>query len=243
MEILAQIFKNFIGLVIGGGAFFYLMHQIEVADPESRLHIYTKKDSFLFLMQFITSNILVNYRFESIIDRIFFMVMFGIMIIHSYTDSKTKTVYRPFNYCLWIIGAIYIALKFFILKQFPAFDGEWKYTLFYILAFIALMYVFTFVLHASGKGDGYMLIGLSLFVPFLADKTLFISLVITLLYYICAGFLQIFSNLNKLEIKKLRFKEKLPFAPALLYGLWIVIVLTAFFSTPQFQMWQLRHMF
>ena len=243
MEILMQIFNNISGLIVGGLVFFYLMHQIETADPESGLHLYSKNDGLLFLSQFAVSSVLVNYRFSSVVDRIFFLAMFSIMIIHSYTDSKTKTVYRPFNYCLWIIGVIYVIIKFFVTKNPPAFDGGWKYTVFYIIILIIIMSVSVFLLHASGKGDGYILIGLSLFVPFSADGTLFISLVITLLYYICAGFLQIFSNLKKIEIKKLRFKEKLPFAPALLYGLWIIILLTAFFATPAFQSWQLTHLF
>jgi len=168
------------------------------------------------------------------------MAMFGIMIIHAYTDKKTKTVYRPFNYCLWIIGGIYAILKLFIFKDLIVADGNAIFTIIYILIFIFSMYLFTFVFKATGKGDGYMMIGLSLFIPFLSKDTPFFSLIIMLLYYVCAGIFQIISNIKKMEFKKFRFKEKLAFAPALLYGLWIILILSFIFTKPFFQTWQMN---
>lgn len=243
MEILNLIFKDCTGLLIGLCVFYYLLDKIENADPESKLYILSDKDAFITCFKFLISNELINYRFTNLFDRCFFMAMFGIMIVHSHTDSKAKIVYRPFNYCLWIIGVLYAVIKLFILNQYPQIDESPIQTVFYIGIFITIMYVFTFVLHASGKGDGYMLIGLSFFVPFMGIDTLFISLIIMLVYYIVSGFIQIFTNLDKLEIKKLRFKEKLPFAPSLLYGLWGMLLLTKLFSTDIFKTWQLENMF
>lgn len=242
MEIFAEIFNNFTGLIISIGVFFYLLKQIENADPESKLYLISKNESVIIIFQFITSNMIVNFRFDNIIDRIFYMAMLGIMIINAHTDSNQKIIYRPFNYCIWIIGAIYMILKLFILKQYPFIDESPLNTLLYTGIFIAIIYVFTFVLHLSGKGDGYMVIGITLFTPFMADNTIFISLIIMFLLYIASGLIQIFSNLDKLEIKKLRFKEKLPFAPAYLYGIWLILLLTNFFSTDIFKLWWIENM-
>ena len=241
MLTLITTLSSSISLLCGFLMFLYLMHQIEVADPESNLHIYSREEGFGFMIEMLISNILVCIRFTSIIDRIFFMLMFGIMIVHAHTDKKTKTVYRPFNYILWIIGIIYTAIKL-ILKDFPQANEGWKQTLVFIGIFIFIVWIFTFIFHTSGKGDGYMLIGLAFFVSFLSKDTPFISLIITLVFYIIAGILQVIINIKQFQFKKLRFKEKIPFAPSMLFGLWGILIVSYLCASNSFNIWYINHL-
>lgn len=241
MQVLITTLSSSIGLLCSLLIFLYLMYQIEIADPESNLHIYSKEEGFVFMIEMLISNILVNIRFTSIIDRIFFMLMFGIMIVHAYTDKKTKTVYRPFNYILWAIGIIYTIVKL-ILKDMPQADEGAKQTLMFIGVFIFIIFMFTFVFHTAGKGDGYMLIGLAFFVSFLSKDTPFISLIISLVFYIIAGILQVIINIKQFQFKKLRFKDKIPFAPAMLFGLWGILIVSYLCTTNSFKLWYINHL-
>ena len=224
MILLYELLNECFGMVLSTSLFCFLMNKIIESDPESNLQKYTKVEGLIFLNYLFMSHLVINFTFTNLIDRVFYSLFLSIMLMHSYTDSKTKTVYRPFNYLLWIIGFIYLIVSI-VLNRIPIADGGPKETIFYVILFIIVAW-FSVKLKAYGKGDGYMLIGISLFIPTLGYGTLFTTLEITLCFYVLSAIIQILTNLKHFTIKKLKFKEKIAFAPAMYAGILCTMILS-----------------
>lgn len=214
-----------IALMISAIMFCGLTYLIEISDPESKMHIFSKEQLFFILIIMYLQSYIVTTRFTSLLDISFFSSFLTILLMHAHTDMNTKYVYRLFSYIMWFLGIIYSILKICVLHEIPQND------LFMFLAgtvlFIVIMLlgsVFTGFIH--GKGDGYILIGCSLFLQFTAYGQPKIGVEPILWLYIFSVLFLITFNFKKVSFRKKRMKERVPFAPSIYAGTLIVTLLT-----------------
>lgn len=228
MNTLIQLFNDSIGLIVATIIFCLLSYIVETSDPKSGLHKFTKQEIMFYYLILIIGSVITNIRFTSVLDRIFFMILISVLTFHAHTDSKTNEVYRIFSIFLWIIGLIYTILKIFVAKVI-IFNTA-PLLIFFIgpTVFIITMYL-TSVLSGwlHGKGDGYILIANALFVQFLAIDPGMLSIEPILIHYIIAAIFLIVTNPKKISFKKARMKERVAYAPSVLFATIMTIFITA----------------
>lgn len=228
MNMLISLLNNSAGIIAGTIVFCFLSYVVETSDPESGLHKFTIQEILFYYLILMLSSTIVNLRFDNIVDRIFFMILLGVLTFHAHTDSKTNLVYRIFSLWLWIVGIIYILIKLFVFKVVVLQP-------FYILAFLGGPAIFMIVMFLTsvltgwlhGKGDGYILIGNAMFLQFIAVDLNLFSIEPILYHYIAAAIFLIITNPSKISFKKARMKNRVAYAPSVLAGTLAVLFITA----------------
>lgn len=227
MNALMNLFNNTAGILFGTIIFCLLSYIVETSDPESGLYKFTKIEILFYYLLLIISSIITNLRFNNVFDRIFFMILLGVLLFHAHTDSKTNQVYRLFSLFLWFVGAIYTIIKIFIFKCITL---ELTYILIFAIGptiFIIAMFLTSILsgwLH--GKGDGYILIANALFIQFLAIEPGMFTIEPILIHYIIAALFLIISNPQKISFKKAKMKERVAYAPSVFVGTLITMIIT-----------------
>lgn len=220
-----MIIYNILSFILSILVFIGLIYLIKISDPESKMYILSKKQKIIYTSFLLIQQVVLYFRFSNIIDTLFFSAFLTIMLVHAHTDFHTKYVYRLFSYIIWILGIIYSYLKVNVLHditkaELPAFFGT-------SLLFILIMLigsVFTGFIH--GKGDGYILVGNAIFVQFLVFSEPKWGIEPILWHYIFSAIYLILFNIKKLNIKKFKMRERVPFAPAMYLASLTVTLLT-----------------
>ena len=137
------------------------------------------------------------------------------MIIVGYIDYKTKNVYSIFNWLTIIIG-----IWFLIYQKSIGIDIS--FTIVCVIIYIIFAKLIGYF-NMFGDGDTDIFIATSIFVSSISLNTF--PLVILLLNMILSNLVLIMFNIKLLDVRKMKFKEQIAFAPSIALSTFILILL------------------
>ncbi|CUQ30129.1 prepilin peptidase [Clostridium baratii] len=146
------------------------------------------------------------FKFGLSINFFFLNLLAYYLIISSFIDYKTMNVYSFLNYFMLLIAFIF----FIINHLFNGYNLTFE-TIIITLIFIIINILFSKI-GAYGDGDTEVYIVLSCFFAIVCKNNLLEMLLVDMLL---ANILIILLNIKEFDLKKLKFKRKVAFIPAI----------------------------
>lgn len=207
MEIIVVVF-TLIGMFVFNEAIKFINRN----DKEARIDV-DNKGLMNIIIALSTTFLYCKYKLSVEFYIYFYLTIY--LIIVGYIDYKTKNVYTIFNWLTIIIGA-----WFLIYKKSIGIDVS-----FIIICVIIYIIFVKFIgyFNMFGDGDTDIFIAISIFVSSINLNTF--PLVILLLNMILSNLVLIILNIKLLDVRKMKFKEQLAFAPSIALSTFILILI------------------
>lgn len=197
-----------IGIIVFLGAVSF----INKNDKENRIDV-NKKGIIALIITFSTTLIYIKYKANVEFYVYFYLSIY--LIIVGYIDYKTKNVYSIFNWLTIIIG-----IWFLIYQKSIGIDIS--FTIVCVIIYIIFAKLIGYF-NMFGDGDTDIFIATSIFVSSISLNTF--PLVILLLNMILSNLVLIMFNIKLLDVRKMKFKEQIAFAPSIALSTFILILL------------------
>lgn len=198
--------------LIGIIAFLGAIAFINKNDNESKIDV-NKKGKIILIITLSTTLIYIKYRASVEFYVYYYLTIY--LIIVGYIDYKTKNVYSIFNWLTIVIG-----IGFLIYQKSIGIDISFN-VLCVIIYIIFAKFIGYF--NMFGDGDTDIFIAISIFVSSV-NLNIF-PLVILLLNMILSNLVLIIFNIKLLDVRKMKFKEQLAFAPSIALSTFILILI------------------
>lgn len=197
-----------IGIIVFLGAVSF----INKNDKENRIDV-NKKGIIALIITLSTTLIYIKYKANVEFYVYFYLSIY--LIIVGYIDYKTKNVYSIFNWLTIIIG-----IWFLIYQKSIGIDIS--FTIVCVIIYIIFAKLIGYF-NMFGDGDTDIFIATSIFVSSISLNTF--PLVILLLNMILSNLVLIMFNIKLLDVRKMKFKEQIAFAPSIALSTFILILL------------------
>lgn len=197
-----------IGIIVFLGAVSF----INKNDKENRIDV-NKKGIIALIITLSTTLIYIKYKANVEFYVYFYLSIY--LIIVGYIDYKTKNVYSIFNWLTIIIG-----IWFLIYQKSIGIDIS--FTIVCVIIYIIFAKLIGYF-NMFGDGDTDIFIATSIFVSSISLNTF--PLVILLLNMILSNLVLIIFNIKLLDVRKMKFKEQIAFAPSIALSTFILILL------------------
>lgn len=197
-----------IGIIVFLGAVSF----INKNDKENRIDV-NKKGIIALIITLSTTLIYIKYKANVEFYVYFYLSIY--LIIVGYIDYKTKNVYSIFNWLTIMIG-----IWFLIYQKSIGIDIS------FIIVCVIIYIIFAKLIgyfNMFGDGDTDIFIATSIFVSSISLNTF--PLVILLLNMILSNLVLIMFNIKLLDVRKMKFKEQIAFAPSIALSTFILILL------------------
>ena len=151
---------------------------------------------------FLIVTLLFFIKFGISINFFFLTLLAYYLIISAYIDFKTMIVYSIFNYTMILFSIMFYSLSSYSVEKIN-------------LIILILFIIFSIVLEKMGmygNGDTEIYIVIACFFATVCRSNLLETLLIDM---VLANIIIIFINIKKFDLKKLKFKEKVAFIPAI----------------------------
>lgn len=198
--------------LIGIIAFLGAVSFINKNDKENRIDV-NKKGIISLIITLSTTLIYIKYKTNVEFYVYFYLSIY--LIIVGYIDYKTKNVYSIFNWLTIIIG-----IWFLIYQKSIGIDIS--FTIVCVIIYIIFAKLIGYF-NMFGDGDTDIFIATSIFVSSISLNTF--PLVILLLNMILSNLVLIMFNIKLLDVRKMKFKEQIAFAPSIALSTFILILL------------------
>lgn len=198
--------------LIGIIAFLGAIAFINKNDNESKIDV-NKKGKIILIITLSTTLIYIKYRASVEFYVYYYLTIY--LIIVGYIDYKTKNVYSIFNWLTIVIG-----IGFLIYQKSIGIDIS--FTVLCVIIYI-IFAKFIGYFNMFGDGDTDIFIAISIFVSSVNLNTF--PLVILLLNMILSNLVLIIFNIKLLDVRKMKFKEQLAFAPSIALSTFILILI------------------
>ena len=182
---------------------------------EKDIIIEIKKKGLISLL-IALSTTLLYFKYNNSVEFYMYYYISIYLLISGYIDYKTKNVYPIFNWVTIIIGVIYLIY----IKNMGI---DIRYTITCVIIYIVLVKIMGY-LNYFGEGDVDIYIALSIFIGCLKINSSLV-LAILLLNMILSEVVLIITNIKLLDIKKMRFKKEIAFAPSIAISTMLFILL------------------
>ncbi len=197
-----------IGIIVFLGAVSF----INKNDKENRIDV-NKKGIIALIITLSTTLIYIKYKANVEFYVYFYLSIY--LIIVGYIDYKTKNVYSIFNWLTIMIG-----IWFLIYQKSIGIDIS--FTIVCVIIYIIFAKLIGYF-NMFGDGDTDIFIATSIFVSSISLNTF--PLVILLLNMILSNLVLIIFNIKLLDVRKMKFKEQIAFAPSIALSTFILILL------------------
>ena len=197
-----------IGIIVFLGAVSF----INKNDKENRIDV-IKKGIIALIITLSTTLIYIKYKANVEFYVYFYLSIY--LIIVGYIDYKTKNVYSIFNWLTIMIG-----IWFLIYQKSIGIDIS--FTIVCVIIYIIFAKLIGYF-NMFGDGDTDIFIATSIFVSSISLNTF--PLVILLLNMILSNLVLIMFNIKLLDVRKMKFKEQIAFAPSIALSTFILILL------------------
>ncbi|WP_302640428.1 hypothetical protein [uncultured Clostridium sp.] len=197
-----------IGIIVFLGAVSF----INKNDKENRIDV-NKKGIIALIITLSTTLIYIKYKANVEFYVYFYLSIY--LIIVGYIDYKTKNVYSIFNWLTIMIG-----IWFLIYQKSIGIDIS--FTIVCVIIYIIFAKLIGYF-NMFGDGDTDIFIATSIFVSSISLNTF--PLVILLLNMILSNLVLIMFNIKLLDVRKMKFKEQIAFAPSIALSTFILILL------------------
>ena len=198
--------------LIGIATFIGAIAFINKNDKENRIDV-NKKGIIALIITLSTTLIYIKYKANVEFYVYFYLSIY--LIIVGYIDYKTKNVYSIFNWLTIIIG-----IWFLIYQKSIGIDIS--FTIVCVIIYIIFAKLIGYF-NMFGDGDTDIFIATSIFVSSISLNTF--PLVILLLNMILSNLVLIMFNIKLLDVRKMKFKEQIAFAPSIALSTFILILL------------------
>ncbi len=198
--------------LIGIIAFLGAIAFINKNDNESKIDV-NKKGKIILIITLSTTLIYIKYRASVEFYVYYYLTIY--LIIVGYIDYKTKNVYSIFNWLTIVTG-----IGFLIYQKSIGIDIS--FTVLCVIIYI-IFAKFIGYFNMFGDGDTDIFIAISIFVSSVNLNTF--PLVILLLNMILSNLVLIIFNIKLLDVRKMKFKEQLAFAPSIALSTFILILI------------------
>lgn len=197
-----------IGIIVFLGSVSF----INKNDKENRIDV-NKKGIIALIITLSTTLIYIKYKANVEFYVYFYLSIY--LIIVGYIDYKTKNVYSIFNWLTIMIG-----IWFLIYQKSIGIDIS--FTIVCVIIYIIFAKLIGYF-NMFGDGDTDIFIATSIFVSSISLNTF--PLVILLLNMILSNLVLIMFNIKLLDVRKMKFKEQIAFAPSIALSTFILILL------------------
>ncbi len=197
-----------IGIIVFLGAVSF----INKNDKENRIDV-NKKGIIALIITLSTTLIYIKYKANVEFYVYFYLSIY--LIIVGYIDYKTKNVYSIFNWLTIMIG-----IWFLIYQKSIGIDIS--FTIVCVIIYMIFAKLIGYF-NMFGDGDTDIFIATSIFVSSISLNTF--PLVILLLNMILSNLVLIMFNIKLLDVRKMKFKEQIAFAPSIALSTFILILL------------------
>lgn len=199
--------------ILGIITFIKSINFVNVIEKDSIIEI--KKKGLISLL-IALSTTLLYFKYNNSVEFYMYYYISIYLLISGYIDYKTKNVYPIFNWVTIIIGVIYLIY----IKNMGI---DIRYTITCVIIYIVLVKIMGY-LNYFGEGDVDIYIALSIFIGCLKINSSLV-LAILLLNMILSEVVLIITNIKLLDIKKMRFKKEIAFAPSIAISTMLFILL------------------
>lgn len=186
--------------LIGIIAFLGAVSFINKNDKENRIDV-NKKGVIALIIALSTTLIYIKYRATVEFYVYFYLSIY--LIIVGYIDYKTKNVYSIFNWLTIIIG-----IWFLIYQKSIGIDIS--FTIVCVIIYIIFAKLIGYF-NMFGDGDTDIFIATSIFV---SSINMILSNLVLIMF-----------NIKLLDVRKMKFKEQIAFAPSIALSTFILILL------------------
>lgn len=194
-----------IGIIVFLGAIEF----INKNDKENKINV-NKKGIIILIITLSTTLIYMKYR-ENIEFYVYFYLTIYLIIV-GYIDYKTKNVYSIFNLLTIAIGVCFLIYQ-------KSIGIDISFTVLCVIIYIIFAKLIGYF-NMFGDGDTDIFIATSMFI---SSNTF--PLVILLLNMILSNLVAIIFNIKLLDVRKMKFKEQIAFAPSIALSTFILILL------------------
>ena len=198
--------------LIGIATFIGAIAFINKNDKENRIDV-NKKGIIALIITLSTTLIYIKYKANVEFYVYFYLSIY--LIIVGYIDYKTKNVYSIFNWLTIMIG-----IWFLIYQKSIGIDIS--FTIVCVIIYMIFAKLIGYF-NMFGDGDTDIFIATSIFVSSISLNTF--PLVILLLNMILSNLVLIMFNIKLLDVRKMKFKEQIAFAPSIALSTFILILL------------------
>ena len=161
------------------------------------------------------STTLIYIKYKANVEFYVYFYLSIYLIIVGYIDYKTKNVYSIFNWLTIMIG-----IWFLIYQKSIGIDIS--FTIVCVIIYMIFAKLIGYF-NMFGDGDTDIFIATSIFVSSISLNTF--PLVILLLNMILSNLVLIMFNIKLLDVRKMKFKEQIAFAPSIALSTFILILL------------------
>lgn len=195
--------------LIGIVAFYGALIVVNKSDKENI--IIKKEIGVIFIILISTTLLYLKYKLK--IDFFFLFYLSIYLIICAYIDYKTMYVYSIFNYLTIIISIVYLVSKYNEINFINVVIN--------VIIFIAYSIIMS-IFKVYGGGDNELFIATSVYI---AINSKIFPLEALFLNMILANLIMIITNIKNFNIKKMKLKRKIAFAPSIAMATMILLLL------------------